>query len=588
MSVLHDRKGLGKATMSRRQLLKAGASLGAIVSASLTAGCSGNSDANLAGASSSGTSTPVTASDVAAVFRHGVASGDPLPDAVILWTRISGFSNPVSVDWAVARDASMTDVVVRSAGSGVFPTVLASVDRDYTVKVDVSGLQAGTSYYYQFTAAGVKSPVGRTKTAPTNAQRLRFGVFACAKYHQAFWHSYRHASQRADLDALIHTGDYIYEEDDQGSHLEGRALVPNKEIYTLSDYRERHAFFKRDADLQAVHRQHPMICIWDDHEIADNCWYGGAHRHDEAIHGAWSLRRAAAVKAYDEWMPIRTQVTPTGKNPFERIYRKLSYGSLVDLMMVDARLIGRDREVSGPASDDPRPANPQEINDSMRTILGAAQFQWLEAQLSASTARWKLLINQMLVSQLHAAPGLKAAGGGVVINTDQWDGYRADQNRLISFIRGDGTGSRIDNVVVVTGDIHASFANDLTDDPHNPAVYLAQLPDGSVPPSPVRAVAVEFVCPGTGSDSGAIGDLAPLLPPINPHIRFVEAQSRGYMVLDLDMNRAQCEWTYVDTPEQRTSTLRQGPVWLTRNGENHLQQGGAHSTPPTNVAALAP
>lgn len=588
MSVLHDRQGLRSASISRRQLLKAGASLGAAVSASLTAGCGGSADPLPSGTTPAGGANPVAPNDASAVFQHGVASGDPVQNGVILWTRVSGFTTPVTVDWLIARNAALTDIVMRSDSTGSSRSLVASAERDYTVKIDVAGLQPGTTYYYRFTVAGSNSPIGRTRTAPQTASRLRFAVFACAKYHQAFWHPYRHAAQRADLDAVIHTGDYIYEEDDQGSHIEGRALVPNKEIYTLSDYRERHAFFKRDADLQAVHRQHPMICIWDDHELADNCWYGGAHRHDEAIHGAWSLRRAAAVRAYDEWMPIRTQATPTGKNPFERIYRKLSYGNLADLIMVDARLIGRDREVAGPASDSPRPANPMEFNDPTRSILGMAQFQWLQSELSSSTARWKLLVNQMLVGQLHAAAGLKASGGGVVINTDQWDGYRADQNRLIGFIRGDGTGRKIDNVVVITGDIHASFANDITDDPHNPAVYLPQIPGGGLPPAPLRAVAVEFVCPGTGSDSGAIGDLAPLLPPLNPHIRFVEAQSRGYMTLDLDMNRTQCEWTYVDTPDQRESTLREGPVWMVRHMENHLQQGSSHSTPPAGSPPLAP
>lgn len=536
--------------ISRRELLIAGSAL----AAGVVTGCS----------DSSGPGGGPTVG-----FPHGVASGDPLPDRVILWTRVAGATGPVAVDWVVATDPDLS-TVVRTSGDGFEPQPEQALpEQDFTFKVDVSGLEPGGTYYYQFRVAGAGSPVGRTRTAPLDASRLRFAVASCAKYQQAFWHAYRHIAARSDIDAVLHCGDYIYEEGEKDDAVPGRELDENIEVYTLEQYRRRYAFFRSDPDLQAVHRHHPMVAVWDDHELADDCWYGGAHRHDPITQGSWEVRRAAAVRAYDEWMPIRTQPAPAGRNPLERIYRRFSYGSLADVIAIDTRIIGRDLPVAGPNSDEPAPPDMAAVNDPARSILGPTQRDWFLASLADARGQWKVVVNQVMLAQFSLSPATKADGGAVPLNTDQWDGYRADQNRVIGFIRD----HRIDNVVFVTGDIHSSWANDITDDPFNPAVYLREDPGvpGALPPPGQRAVAVEFVTPGIGSRAGGIRGLAGLLPDRLPHVRYVEAESRGYLLLDLDRERARAEWIFVDSPESPQSGFSVGGAWMTRSGDNHLQ-----------------
>lgn len=531
------------------------------------------------GSSTAPASRPGVPGGDEALFRHGVASGDPLPDRVILWTRLSGLTETVSGEVAVFEDPQASRLVgVRGFATGP--------ERDHTIKIDFDGLRPQTSYYFQFRALGIESPLGRTRTAAVDARHLRFAVCSCAKYHQALWNSYARIAQMADLDAVIHLGDYLYEEDEKGSAIPGRELVPNIEIYSLGEYRERHALFKTDPDLQEMHRQHPLIAIWDDHEIADNCWYEGAHRHFEDQHGPWAERRAAAVQAYDEWMPIRTQPVPAGRRPFERIYRHLPYGDLLDLLMIDARLIGRDRETPGFASDEPQAPDPLAINDPARSLLGAPQRDWLFERLQASTARWKVIGNPMMFGQLHALPGLKAAGGGIPLNTDQWDGYRADQNRVLEFLRAQA----IPNVVVITGDIHSAWAIDLSDDPHNPAVYLPALED-QLSPERLRSLAVEFVTPGVGSSAGStLGDLIPVAVATNPHIRYAQGgEERGFMILDLTPEQAQADWYFTTVVDRADpDSLQAVAHWYTADGANQVRPRSAPSAPKPRPPPLSP
>lgn len=236
------------------------------------------------------------------VFQHGVASGDPLADRVLLWTRVSGASDTVDVGWRVARDPALRYVVA----SGRTRT---SAERDFTVKVDASGLQPGVTYYYQFTARGARSPVGRTKTLPAlgmNHARLAFA--SCSNYPYGLFNAYALIARRHDLDCVLHLGDYQYEypnlEYGDGRPL-NRVPRPDRETVTLADYRERHACYKGDKDLQEAHRQHPWICVWDDHESANDSWMGGAENHTPATEGDWFVRKAASVRAYREWMPVR-------------------------------------------------------------------------------------------------------------------------------------------------------------------------------------------------------------------------------------------------------------------------------------------
>ncbi len=289
-------------------------------------------------------------------FLHGVASGDPLPDGVLLWTRVtpepaavpgSGKGAAVEVAWEVAEDAEFT----RTVASG---TAKAEADSDHTVKADVRGLAPATGYFYRFTAGAGTSPTGRTRTAPAEdatAGNLRFGVASCANYEGGYFASYRHLAARRDLDAVLHLGDYIYEYG-HGEYPTGnravRTVQPEHEILTLADYRVRHGHYKADADLQAMQAAHPVIAVWDDHEFADNAYGGGAGNHDPETEGPWDDRVAAAKRAYFEWMPVRPSTEGT-------TFRRLRFGRLAELYLLDLRSF-RDEQATigdGRAIDDP-------------------------------------------------------------------------------------------------------------------------------------------------------------------------------------------------------------------------------------------
>jgi len=467
-------------------------------------------------------------------FAHGVASGDPLPDAVILWTRISPrMPAPMTVE--VQWEVSTTREFTTTARSGTFMT---GPDRDYTVKVDATGLTAGTTYYYRFRAMGLTSPVGRTKTAPTGAvAHARFGMVSCSNFAFGYFHAYRNLAQRDDLDAVLHLGDYIYEygNNEYGSF---RANVPPREARTLEDYRLRYGRYRREAELQAVHAAYPFITIWDDHEFANDAWQMGAQNHTPGTEGEWSERRRAGARAYMEWMPIREQMDG-------RIYRRLQWGDLLDLMMLDTRIWGRDEQArSADAAAAP-----------MRQLLGDAQERWLLEQVASSRARWKLIGQQVMVGQVPT-----------VLNLDAWDGYPAARDRVFRAIRS----MNVANVVMLTGDIHSSWAMDLTENPLNPATYDPATGRGSL--------AVEFVCPAVTS-AGFPDLVLPLLQQAMremPHLKFVDGNRRGYVVVDVTPERTQGSWFFLrDITSRDGHTETPGPVFVTRNGQNHLERMGS-------------
>lgn len=264
------------------------------------------------------------------LFEHGVASGDPLADAVIIWTRLSSeespaeppeSNDPLEVWWELSLDEEFTQRVAQG-------TLRAEPDRDFTAKVDVTGLVWGRYYYYRFFAQGRQSPVGRTRLAPKadEASQLRFGVCSCSNYGFGWFHGYRHMAARAELDAVLHLGDYFYEYGNGTFPSESeqlRPLQPTNETVTLEDYRTRFSWYRQDADLQECHRQHPFIVVWDDHETANNSWTGGAENHDEETEGPWEDRKAAGRQAFFEWIPIREDPE---NNPGNELYRTLKYG----------------------------------------------------------------------------------------------------------------------------------------------------------------------------------------------------------------------------------------------------------------------
>lgn len=498
------------------------------------------------GGSSSSSSRPTSGADSGAVggdtarvpavaFNHGVASGDPLADRVILWTRVTPTDtlprdvDHVPVQVTIARDREMRDLVGQT-------NTVTGPDRDFCVKVDMAGLQPDTWYYYQFSVGGEKSPVGRTRTFPGSsgaAERARFAVVSCSNYAYGLFSVYKAVSEQSDLDFILHLGDYIYEYGPgEYGDFPGRDPLPAHEIIELSDYRQRHAQYKTDANLQSVHQQFPMICIWDDHESANDSYRDGAENHDEATEGGWSERREAAIQAYFEWLPIRESGTETG-----RVWRKFEFGGLIDLLMLDTRLEGRDLQVSSPA-------DPGRFDDQRR-IMSEEQMSWLTEGLATSTASWRMIGQQVMFAELNIVRTLDAArtlgiddvsafnGQLLSLNMDQWDGYVADRKRILDTLEG----GKIDNTVIFTGDIHTSWANEVYADPGN------LLENSLAPPLAAEFVTPSVTSPGFPEEIAGLAEVAVQLA--NPHMKYVELKTPGFILVDVTTERTQAEFLYV-------------------------------------------
>ncbi|MBV6646849.1 MAG: alkaline phosphatase D family protein, partial [Cyclobacteriaceae bacterium] len=346
-------------------------------------------------------------SDELKPFYHGVASGDPLSDRVVIWTRVTPEKKlpEVEVKWEVSSDPQFAGEIL----SGTYTTDSA---RDYTLKVDVTGLSPGQIYYYRFQALGATSMAGRTKTATQEASDLQFAVVSCSNYEWGYFNAYGRIAERSDIDAVIHLGDYIYEYGPgrYGDTSSLRKNLPPKEIVSLYDYRTRYALYRLDSDLRSVHSKHPFIAVWDDHEIANDSYKDGAQNHQED-EGPYEDRRNAAVQAYYEWLPIREG---------DLLYRRFQFGPLADLFMLDERLEGRTAQLDSltdPSFEDPN-----------RSMLGTEQLSWWLDGMKQSTAHWKIIGNQVIFSYLDwGRPTFN-------INLDSWDGYIAEQQKVLDFI----------------------------------------------------------------------------------------------------------------------------------------------------------
>jgi alkaline phosphatase D len=496
-------------------------------------------------------------------FLHGVASGDPGTDRVILWTRVTpdaAGSNATAVQWEVATEPGFAR---RVAGG----TAYATAERDHTVKLDVGGLAPGTTYYYRFATTDAASPVGRTRTLPVgHIERLRLAFCSCAALEAGYFGAYAHIAARADLDAVLHLGDYIYEgaaAPHAPGHALGRLPTPNREILSLADYRGRYAQYRLDTDLQELHRQHPMIALWDDHEFADNAWGGGAQNH-QVGEGPWEARRAAGVRAYREWLPIREWDASAGG----AAYRSFRFGDLADLLMLETRL-GRD----APILD--RKAR-ESLERAERSMLGAAQERWLADEMVASQRdgiAWRLLGQQVVFASMRDREGF-------VHNVDAWDGYPATRDRLFDLWQE----RDLRDNVILTGDVHSSWALDVPRDAYAEGGYDAE-PGGDV-------WAVEFVTPGISSRSGVRPDQVEVATASayrdNPHLHWIDLAQRGYALLDVTHERVRCEWYHVASVEQRGTPEHLAAVLSAARGGAGLVRLAAASKARSGAAALAP
>ncbi|MFE4794687.1 alkaline phosphatase D family protein [Streptomyces sp. NPDC056708] len=515
-----------------------------------------------------GAATTARAADGPA-FLHGVASGDPLPDGILLWTRVtpapdavpgSGRGADTAVRWEVAEDKGFARVVARGA-------TVAKAASDHTVKADVRGLSPATAYWFRFSAGdgtGTFSPTGRTRTAPTAGAAtpgVRFGVVSCANWESGFFSPYRHLAARADLDAVLHLGDYIYEYA-SGSYPDAKYVVrphePKHEILTLADYRTQHGNYKTDTDLQALHATHPVIAIWDDHEFANDAWSGGAENHTPGTEGSWADRAAGAKQAYFEWMPVRASTEGT-------VYRRLRFGNLADLHLLDLRTFRSQQSTIGNGS----------VDDPDRTITGRAQLDWLKSGLAGSDATWKLVGTSVMVSPVafgsvpaHLLEPLAELLGlpteGLAVNVDQWDGYTDDRKELIAHLRD----RSITNTVFLTGDIHMAWANDV---PVKAATY------------PLSAsAATEFVVTSVTSDN--LDDILHVAPQTvsavasaavkaaNRHVKWVDMDSHGYGVLDVTAERSQMDYFVVSDKTKRDATSAWTRSYRTLSGTQKVER----------------
>ncbi len=520
---------------------------------------------------------PTVLAPAMAAFLHGVASGDPLPDRVILWTRptvdtatetaVAAGRGVIEVDYVMSRFTSLGMPVKTGKAT-------TSAERDYTVKIDPAGLASYTTYYYQFSitlADGlvIKSPIGRTKTAPKSGDtdRLRLVGVSCQNYIYGFFNPYRALMIKPDIDAILFLGDYIYEANGTPV-VPGRGHVPPKEIVTLEDYRLRYGQYRTDEDLQAAHRQFPFICIWDDHETANNSWVGGSDRHDPED-GEWLVRKGVAVRAFFEWIPVRDNPSTAFDSVDGRGYlpegngsiiRTLHYGELVDLIMLDTRLAGRDM-----------PTDTVTVTEA-HTILGKPQREWFLNQLSTSTAQWKIIGQQVLFAPFKVVP-LPEEQGGTYFLQDSWDGYRFDRNAVMKHI-GDNA---IDNIVFLSGDSHSVTAWDLPVEPNDMARYDRLTGEGSL--------AVEF---STGAVANA-GTLNDGVQANNPHLKYAN-NTNGYLLLDITAERVQGEYWFTASPQvrQRAETFQRG--YTVGDGANRLTllASAAPSAERPGAAPLAP
>jgi alkaline phosphatase D len=520
---------------------------GVVASALAGAAACSNGDDGDGGAASRGQNRseppPLPENLPGELFALGVASGDPLPESVILWTRLVadpaaedgglGTSEPVPVGWEVASDQDFADVV--ASGDAVAEPALG-----HSVHVDASGLDADSWYWYRFTVGDRQSPVARTRTAPaTGVQSFRFAFASCQNRQAGFWNAHNHLAEEEDLDLVLFLGDYIYEEASQEQSVQPYTSPAPTDLTT---YRQRWAEYKADAALQAAHARCPWVCTPDDHEVAND--YADDVAEDDTDDDVdptareersdFRDRRAAAYQVYYEHMPLRLD-PPDG--PDYRVHRQVAWGDLARFFVLDGR-----QHRSNQACDESlvyASAGPvcAEAEDESRTMLGEEQEAWLGEALAGSQATWNVLAQQTIVSPVPIAAD--------VFNLDQWDGYPAARRRLIEQLRD------VSNPVIITGDIHCSAVGTVPEDPDD----LASSP-----------VATELV--GTSiSSTFPVPELVEPLPDQLENVFYVDARRRGYVVCTVSPEELRAEFRYVSTVTEPASEVSTGATWAIADGD---------------------
>jgi alkaline phosphatase D len=550
---------------------------------------------NLIACSSGSNNSSDSINSVPAEFNHGVASGDPLTDRVIIWTRVTPEAEgQVLVEWEFATDASFANIVTN--GSGV-----TSADVDYTVKVDVEGLAPGATYYYRFKTGDKTSTTGKTRTLPEGSiASATFAVVSCANYPAGYFNVYREVAKQ-ELDAVLHLGDYLYEYHSEGYASDraeefGRVVEPTNELLSLADYRTRYAQYHRDVDLQAAHAAHPFVIVWDDHEVANDTWKDGADNHSPDTEGSFADRKMAAIQAWHEWLPVRP---PASMNDI--IYRRFQYGDLLDLLMLDTRVVGRDEQFTyddfATAGIIDVPSVHAGINDSNRTLLGSEQLGWLREELTQSSARWQVLGQQVLMGRyqipaalvesvdpnltdtVDLAKGTTTILAGVAAkakapedrtpeeqalldtsvpyNMDAWDGYQFERDALLSFAQ------QLDSkLIVLAGDTHNAWASQLT------------TPEGGV-------VGAEFGCtsvssPGFDAENllgpGNSALFGPLITDLIDDLKYANLVGRGYVHITFTPDTVEASHRFVSTVFSKDYTVSDTAQFLVNRGDMQLAQ----------------
>ena len=501
-------------------------------------------------------------------FTHGVASGEPSATSVLLWTRYAAASD-TDLRFEVAEDAAFTAVVQ----GGQAP---ARAARDFCAKATATGLEPGRWYYYRFIApSGAMSPVGRTRTLPADGvSRFTLALFSCSNLPFGHFNAYGHAAARQDIDLAVHVGDYLYEYPagtypDAAQALPGRDIQPSREIVTLADYRLRHAAYRADPDLQRLHQLFPMISHWDDHELTNDAWVGGAENHQPDSEGDWGVRKAAAMQAYHEWLPVSTAP-----------WRDYHIGDLAHITLPETRISGRSQPfdiaaIARQAGGNPAAALKAFAEDGWRSadqqLLGAEQEAWLTGAIAASArrgTRWQICAQQVVMGSLFfpseargwfaSAPAfvqeriggaIMAAQAGLPLNMDAWDGYPAARARLLAAAQTADA-----NLVVLSGDSHNGWAFNLEQDGARAGVEIAT--------HSVTSPGFEAYTPGASE-----ADRVRALRGSSPGLAWANTHQRGYTSIRITPDELVSEWHFMDTIRAKSLALAGSHRMRVRRGE---------------------